>query len=110
MFKCVIYIYLLYTFKLCRFTNNILSTLQQVWLQKLGGAKNPLGQVLDDNVKNDPMPIQKSVSKLNSTKVEEPRKGEKLTSEGPRPGDRLVIIIVGSYTFFIMLLIYFNQL
>ncbi|KAK2443532.1 63 kDa inner membrane family protein [Trifolium repens] len=70
------------------FTNNILSTLQQVWLQKLGGAKNPLGQVLDDNVKNDPMPIQKSVSKLNSTKVEEPRKGEKLTSEGPQPGDR----------------------
>jgi YidC/Oxa1 family membrane protein insertase len=87
-----------------------LSTLQQVWLQKLGGAKNPLGQVLDDNVKNDPMPIQKSVSKLNSTKVEEPRKGEKLTSEGPQPGDRLVIIIVGSCTFFIMLLIYFNLL
>ncbi|XP_045812957.1 ALBINO3-like protein 1, chloroplastic [Trifolium pratense] len=78
------------------FTNNILSTLQQIWLQKLGGAKNPLSQVLDDNVrndpmqiqKNDPMQIQKSVSKLNSTKVEEARKDEKLTSEGPRPGDR----------------------
>ncbi|MCH93663.1 ALBINO3-like protein 1 chloroplastic-like, partial [Trifolium medium] len=26
--------------------------------------------------------------KLNSTKVEEARKDEKLTSEGPRPGDR----------------------
>ncbi|KAK2389401.1 63 kDa inner membrane family protein [Trifolium repens] len=39
------------------FTDNILNTLQQIWLQKLGGAKNPLGQVLDDNVKNDPMQI-----------------------------------------------------
>jgi hypothetical protein len=57
MFNCVIYIYLLYTFKLCRFTDNILNTLQQIWLQKLGGAKNPLGQVLDDDVKNDPMQI-----------------------------------------------------
>ncbi|KAK2443536.1 hypothetical protein P8452_21744 [Trifolium repens] len=39
------------------FTDNILNTLQQIWLQKLGGAKNPLGQVLDDDVKNDPMQI-----------------------------------------------------
>ncbi|GAU43206.1 hypothetical protein TSUD_300930 [Trifolium subterraneum] len=38
--------------------------------------------------KNDPMQIQKSVSKLNSTKVEDARKGEKLTPEGPQPGDR----------------------
>lgn len=71
------------------FTNNILSTLQQIWLQKLGGAKNPLRQVLDDNVKNvDLMQVQKSVSNLNSTKIEEARKDSKLTSEGPRPGDK----------------------
>ncbi|XP_058787036.1 ALBINO3-like protein 1, chloroplastic [Vicia villosa] len=70
------------------FTNNILSTLQQIWLQKLGGAKNPLRQVLDDNLKNDLIQTMKPVSKLNSTKVEETRKVEKLTSEGPQPGDR----------------------
>lgn len=73
-----------------------MSTLQQIWLIKLGGAKNPLRQVLDDNLKNDLIQTQKPVSKLNSTKVEETRKVEKLTSEGPQPGDRLVIIIVGS--------------
>ncbi|KAL5075874.1 hypothetical protein RYX36_014858 [Vicia faba] len=70
------------------FTNNILSTLQQIWLQKLGGAKNPLRQVLDDSLNNDVIQIQKPVSKLNSTKVEETRKVAKLTSEGPKPGDR----------------------
>lgn len=86
-------IFTYYTNKLCRFTNNILSTLQQIWLIKLGGAKNPLRQVLDDNLKNDLIQTQKPVSKLNSTKVEETRKVEKLTSEGPQPGDRLVIII-----------------
>lgn len=87
-----------------------MSTLQQIWLQKLGGAKNPLRQVLDDNLKNDLIQTMKPVSKLNSTKVEETRKVEKLTSEGPQPGDRLVIIFVGSHTHFIMLLIYFNLL
>ncbi|KAF2301748.1 hypothetical protein GH714_028886 [Hevea brasiliensis] len=44
------------------FTNNILSTVQQAWLQKLGGAKNPVSQ-------EDQLWIQKSVSELiNSTK------------------------------------------
>lgn len=102
---------LIILFKLCRFTNNILSTLQQIWLQKLGGAKNPLRQVLDDNVKNvELMQVQKSVSNLNSTKIEKARKDSKLTSEGPRPGDKLVIIIIRSHTYFIMLLIDFNLL
>lgn len=88
-----------------------MSTLQQIWLQKLGGAKNPLRQVLDDNVKNvDLMQVQKSVSNLNSTKIEEARKDSKLTSEGPRPGDKLVIIIIRSHIYFIMLLIDFNLL
>lgn len=26
-------------YAICRFTNNVLSTAQQVWLRKLGGAK-----------------------------------------------------------------------
>jgi len=76
---------------LCRLTNNILSTAQQVWLQKLGGAKNPVRQVPDDIMKNDLSQVQKSISKLNSTIAEETRQSEK-TSEGPRPGDRYVVI------------------
>ncbi|KAI4336644.1 hypothetical protein L6164_015144 [Bauhinia variegata] len=67
-------------------TNNILSTAQQVWLQKFGGAKNPMGQAHDDFMKVDPMPFQKSVSELNPTK--EAREGEKFTSDKPGPGER----------------------
>ena len=88
-----------------------MSTLQQIWLQKLGGAKNPLRQVLDDNVKNvDLMQVQKSLSNLNSTKIEEAGKNSELTSEGPRPGDKLVILIIRGHTYFTMLLIDFNLL
>ncbi|CAJ1853564.1 unnamed protein product [Sphenostylis stenocarpa] len=68
-------------------TNNILSTAQQVWLQKLGGAKNPVRQVPGDIMKNDVTQVQKSISKLNSTAAEETRQNEK-KSEGPRAGDR----------------------
>ncbi|RDX67503.1 ALBINO3-like protein 1, chloroplastic, partial [Mucuna pruriens] len=68
-------------------TNNILSTAQQVWLQKLGGAKNPVRQVPDDIMKDDLTQVQKSISKLNSTKAEEARQSEK-TSEGAQPGER----------------------
>jgi YidC/Oxa1 family membrane protein insertase len=69
-----------------------LSTLQQIWLQKLG-VKNPLRHILDDIVKNDQMQIQKSVSKLNSTKVEETKTVDKFTAEWPQPGGRLVLTI-----------------
>ncbi|KAG4975384.1 hypothetical protein JHK87_032205 [Glycine soja] len=72
-------------------TNNILSTAQQVWLQKLGGAKNPVRQVPDDIMKNDLTQVQKSMSKLNSTTAEEARLSEK-TSEGPQPGERFKLI------------------
>ena len=68
-----------------------MSTAQQVWLQKLGGAKNPLMQIQDDIMKDDEMQIQKSIPKANSSKSEA-RQGEKLTSGGPRPGERLVIV------------------
>ncbi|ESW35696.1 hypothetical protein PHAVU_001G257000 [Phaseolus vulgaris] len=68
-------------------TNNILSTAQQVWLQKLGGAKNPVRQVPDDITENDLTQVQKSISKLNSTIPKEAKQSEK-TSEGPRAGDR----------------------
>ncbi|KAG5236157.1 ALBINO3 protein [Salix suchowensis] len=40
-------------------TNNILSTAQQVWLQKLGGAKNPMMKPSDEILKEDHLQIQK---------------------------------------------------
>ncbi|KAL5760035.1 hypothetical protein ACOSQ2_018873 [Xanthoceras sorbifolium] len=73
------------------FTNNILSTAQQVWLQKLGNAKNPMSQ-LSDIMKEDQLEIKKSVSELKSTELKSIKKeasqAEKLTAEGLRPGER----------------------
>ncbi|XP_010044520.2 ALBINO3-like protein 1, chloroplastic [Eucalyptus grandis] len=67
-------------------TNNILSTAQQVWLQKLGGANNPLKQFRNNTIKLDEAQNQKSESEVISTnKVEEKKI---LTVEGPRPGER----------------------
>ncbi|XVF02628.1 hypothetical protein REPUB_Repub04eG0191100 [Reevesia pubescens] len=68
-------------------TNNILSTAQQVWLQKLGGAKNPAKQLNDDIIKEEQARLQKSLSELNATR-KEAKLEEKLTPEGPRPGER----------------------
>lgn len=67
-------------------TNNILSTAQQVWLQKLGGAKNPAKQLNDDIIKEEQVRLQKSLSELNATRKE--TKQENLTPEGMRPGER----------------------
>lgn len=68
------------------FTNNILSTAQQVWLQKLGGAKNPGRNFSDLFGKDEQYQVQKS------DLVENPSMGssqvEKSTPEGPRPGER----------------------
>uniref|UniRef100_A0A5B6ZEG1 Membrane insertase YidC/Oxa/ALB C-terminal domain-containing protein n=1 Tax=Davidia involucrata TaxID=16924 RepID=A0A5B6ZEG1_DAVIN len=68
------------------FTNNILSTAQQVWLQKLGGAKNSVGQFSDNTIKEEQSQIQKSIFETSAT--QEAREGEKLTSDGLRPGER----------------------
>lgn len=77
--------------KICllfRFTNNILSTAQQIWLQKLGGAKNPVKALKDDVVMKEQLQMQKSmqeaITKENTTEA-----GEQSTSEGLRPGERL---------------------
>lgn len=77
---------------LCRFTNNILSTAQQVWLQQLGGAKNLVGTFSEDVIKEGQIQNQKSISELQvlATKTEE-RQEEKLTSVGPRPGERSIM-------------------
>ncbi|KAG2708008.1 hypothetical protein I3760_05G172000 [Carya illinoinensis] len=69
------------------FTNNILSTAQQVWLQKLGGAKISVRTTPEDIPKEDQVQIQKSVSELITTK-KVARQGEKLTSDGLLPGER----------------------
>ncbi|XP_044491431.1 ALBINO3-like protein 1, chloroplastic isoform X1 [Mangifera indica] len=68
------------------FTNNILSTAQQIWLQKFGGAKNPMRQ-FSDTIKEEQLETQKLISTLNSNK-EGVRQIEKLTVEGLRPGER----------------------
>ncbi|KAJ4848737.1 ALBINO3-like protein 1, chloroplastic [Turnera subulata] len=68
-------------------TNNILSTGQQVWLQKLGGAENPVRPFKDDIVKEDQPQIVEPVSELNSIKTEVVER-ETSKSEGPRPGER----------------------
>lgn len=70
-----------------RLTNNILSTAQQVWLQKLGGAQNPVKQYGND-IEKELSEIQKSVSEIDSTR-KVPKKTEKLTSGGLSPGERL---------------------
>ncbi|WOH16614.1 hypothetical protein DCAR_0936172 [Daucus carota subsp. sativus] len=66
-------------------TNNILSTAQQVWLQKLGGAKNPVIQS-----RTDIQELSKSqTSAIETTTINvAPKKEKKQTPDGPRPGDR----------------------
>ncbi|XP_010531472.1 PREDICTED: ALBINO3-like protein 1, chloroplastic [Tarenaya hassleriana] len=69
-------------------TNNILSTAQQVWLQKFGGARNPVQKFTNLVLKEDRPQVQKSVPELKISK--ENRDGEKATpeAEGPKPGER----------------------
>ncbi|CAL5349769.1 unnamed protein product [Camellia sinensis] len=69
-------------------TSNILGTAQQVWLQKLGGAKNPVSK-FSDNIIKEQSQIRKSILETSTTKTE--LKVEKLTSEGPCPGERVSV-------------------
>ncbi|KAL2547289.1 ALBINO3-like protein 1 [Forsythia ovata] len=68
-------------------TNNILSTAQQVWLRKLGGAKNLVGQLSDDIIKKEQSQVLKSISEAPAAK-KVTKKEENLTSEGIHPGER----------------------
>lgn len=67
-------------------TNNILSSAQQVWLQKMGGANNPAKKINYEVLREDLPKVQESV--FNITSVKEPPKTEKLDSQGYRPGER----------------------
>ncbi|CAM8980031.1 unnamed protein product [Rhodiola kirilowii] len=68
-------------------TNNILSTAQQVWLQKLGGAQNPISK-LNDVIKEEQLQIPKPVLEPKATKVAAARQDTKSLSTGPKPGER----------------------
>ncbi|PKA65220.1 ALBINO3-like protein 1, chloroplastic [Apostasia shenzhenica] len=74
-------------------TNNILSTAQQIWFQKLGGAKSPVQQSGDDTTKGDTSNMQKFFSDLRRSAVVEKEKskssvGSKSDSAGLRRGER----------------------
>lgn len=99
-----------YVFQICeyRLTNNLLSTAQQVWLQKFGGAKNPISELSDTVIKEEEPQIRKSVSATKSVSTLNPTKSVsaltstqkdakqevKLTSEGLRPGERWKVLTV----------------
>ncbi|XP_076914159.1 ALBINO3-like protein 1, chloroplastic isoform X2 [Bidens hawaiensis] len=72
-------------------TNNILSSAQQIWLQKMGGANNPAKKINFEMLKEDQPKAKESVFK--TTAVKEPPKIEKPDAQGYRPGERSVINI-----------------
>lgn len=75
-------------------TNNILSTAQQIWLQKLGGAKNPVKQFSDRTAKEESFNIQSSLSDIQISvqelEIDKARDSqrENVNSGGSRPGER----------------------
>lgn len=72
-----------------RLTNNILSTAQQVWLQKLGGAKTHDIQSSNDSVIQELS--KKQISSVETTTINVvPKEVKEQTPDGPRPGDRLI--------------------
>ncbi|CAN8291281.1 unnamed protein product [Cochlearia groenlandica] len=80
-------------------TNNILSTAQQVWLQKYGGAKSQVEKFTNLVVKEDkPQKVEKSISEPQAqksvAKLKTPteKSGEKVTPEGPKPGERFRLL------------------
>lgn len=67
-------------------TNNILSSAQQIWLQKMGGANNPAKKMNFEALKEERTKVQEPT--LQNTLVKEPPKTEKPDVQGYRPGDR----------------------
>ncbi|KAF3793674.1 ALBINO3-like protein 1 [Nymphaea thermarum] len=67
-------------------TNNILSTAQQVWLLKLGGAKNPVKEFNSKTIS----PVKEIAEKpaVNSNQVKASVEETKSDSEGLHPGER----------------------
>lgn len=68
-------------------TNNILSSAQQIWLQKMGGANNPARKLKFESLEEDRSKVQEPVL-FQTTSVQEPPKTEKPDAQGYRPGER----------------------
>uniref|UniRef100_A0A0D3FRA2 Membrane insertase YidC/Oxa/ALB C-terminal domain-containing protein n=2 Tax=Oryza TaxID=4527 RepID=A0A0D3FRA2_9ORYZ len=72
-------------------TNNILSTAQQVWLQKLGGAKNPVKEYIDKLAKEESTNLGKPEPAIKSDplpKVGKPPASQEPKPSGPQRGER----------------------
>ncbi|KAL8151357.1 hypothetical protein V2J09_021165 [Rumex salicifolius] len=70
-------------------TNNILSTAQQVWLQKLGGAKNPIANISVETFKDEkPESEEKKALEMKSANEIEGEEASLSPPMGPRPGER----------------------
>uniref|UniRef100_A0A0D9W1B0 Membrane insertase YidC/Oxa/ALB C-terminal domain-containing protein n=1 Tax=Leersia perrieri TaxID=77586 RepID=A0A0D9W1B0_9ORYZ len=72
-------------------TNNILSTAQQVWLQKLGGAKNPVKEYIDKLAKEESANVGKFEPAGKSDalpKVSKPQASQEPKPSGPQRGER----------------------
>ncbi|OEL31602.1 ALBINO3-like protein 1, chloroplastic [Dichanthelium oligosanthes] len=72
-------------------TNNILSTAQQVWLQKLGGAKNPVKEYIDKLSREELTNGQKTESAVKSEplpNLSKPQPSQEPKATGPQRGER----------------------
>jgi len=72
-------------------TNNILSTAQQVWLQKLGGAKNPVKEYIDKLSREEPANVRKNGSAVQDEplpNLSKPQPSQEPKATGPQRGER----------------------
>ncbi|CAL4920081.1 unnamed protein product [Urochloa decumbens] len=72
-------------------TNNILSTGQQVWLQKLGGAKNPVKEYIDKLSREESTNVRKNESAVQSEplpNLSKPQPSQEPKATGPQRGER----------------------
>ncbi|KAK8443690.1 hypothetical protein SEVIR_9G014300v4 [Setaria viridis] len=72
-------------------TNNILSTAQQVWLQKLGGAKNPVKEYIEKLSREELTNVRKNESAVQSEplpNLSKPQPSQEPKATGPQRGER----------------------
>ncbi|CAH1433877.1 unnamed protein product [Lactuca virosa] len=70
-------------------TNNILSSAQQIWLQKMGGANNPaIKKINYEALKEDKPKVEESLLQMQTTSIKEAPKIEKPDAQGYLPGER----------------------
>ncbi|XP_073098899.1 uncharacterized protein [Elaeis guineensis] len=70
------------------FTNNILSTAQQIWLQRLGGAKNAVKEYIDKTTRDESSNILKTASNIQKSMLDaETEKANPVTEQKQIPVD-----------------------